>query len=561
MKVCLLIIGLIISIHGKAQTLSIEVPNNAYGIDETLFLIVSRIQDMENYQDIGNYDEILIALGGDEYSFISNPESLAYSNSYTVENTSSLDQYILYFTELPLVMIDSEEAIVDEPKILASLIYTDDQQTINSNIGIELRGGFSQSYPKKTYDLEFWEDENGDETIDFQIGGLREDDDWILDALYNEPIRLRSYVASKLWKEMHSPYYINEEEEAKSGADVMYVELFLNGLYNGIYNISEQIDRKQLKLKKYSGEMKGELYKGSSWGGAVTFEELPSYNNEDRFWGGYEFKYPSEDAITDWNNIYEFTEFVMYSPKPDFESNIWSEFSKDNFIDYFLFLNLILAIDNTGKNIYVAKYKADELYFYVPWDLDGCFGTNWEGKNLNFTGGILTNGFMDRVINLNSDNTFIHLAEKWFEYRDNLFSNDYLLGSISELYNYFQTNKIYERESIVYTNYAFDDQSLDYILNWLESRLEYLDTYFESVLSAEMPLSPTTLTIYPNPAKDEVYISSIDDFSGKSYKIVNNLGQLVSTGTLISEQILIEKLGSGIYFLFIDGISFKLIKN
>ena len=123
------------------------------------------------------------------------------------------------------------------------------------------------------------------------------------------------------------------------------------------------------------------------------------------------------------------------------------------------------------------------------------------------------------------------------------------------------SNKIYERESLVYTNYAFDNQSLDYTLNWLESRLEYLDTYFENVLSAEMPLSPTTLSIYPNPAKDEVYISSIDDFSGKSYKIVNNLGQLVSTGTLTSEQILIEKLGKGIYFLFIDGTSFKLIKN
>ena len=81
-----------------------------------------------------------------------------------------------------------------------TLVYTGtDGEIISSNIGIEIRGGFSQTYPKKTYDIEFWNDPSGNETIDVQFGDLREDDDWILDAMYNEPLRINSYISHKLW--------------------------------------------------------------------------------------------------------------------------------------------------------------------------------------------------------------------------------------------------------------------------------------------------------------------------------------------------------------------------
>jgi spore coat protein H len=561
MKVYLLILGLSYSIIGNSQTLNINVSDNKFGIDETLAIIVSRIQDIEEYQDIGNNNEIVISFGENEYRFISNPNHLEYSNSYMIEHLNSSNQYTLYFTQLPIIIIDTDNAIVDEPKVLANLVYTDDEQTVSSNVGIELRGGVSQSYPKKTYDLEFWEDETGDENMDMQFGELREDDDWILDALYNEPLRLRSYTASKLWKQMHTPYHIDDEPKAESGADVMYVEMFLNGQYNGMYNLSEQVDRKQLKLKKYNGDMRGELYKGASWGGAVTFSSLPSYNNSSRVWGGYEFKYPDEDEITDWDNVYQFTDFVINSSESDFESEIWYQFVEDNFMDYFLFVNLIRATDNTGKNVYLAKYKADEPYFYIPWDLDGCFGTDWQGSNKNITDDILTNGFMNRVINENPNNTFINIASKWFDYRNGIFSINSLSNTITNQYNFLQENKVYERESLVYSNYSFDNQSLSYTLNWLENRLAHLDIYFGDTLSVNSMLISNKLSIYPNPVINKIRINSVGELNDESYKIFNSLGQLVSNGTIENQQIKIERLGRGMYYVIIDGKSFKFIKN
>jgi hypothetical protein len=84
----------------------------------------------------------------------------------------------------------------------------------------------------------------------------------VLDALYNEPLRVNAYVAHKLWLDLHTPYYTDREPEARAGADVRYVEVFEDGRYRGVYLQSEQVDRKQLKLKKTKdGEVRGELYK------------------------------------------------------------------------------------------------------------------------------------------------------------------------------------------------------------------------------------------------------------------------------------------------------------
>lgn len=561
MRKYLLLLSLIYSGVCTSQVLTINISENHFGIDENNSLIVSHIEDIGNYANTSNFDEIIINFNQNDFYFSSIPASLEYSNSYSITNSTNSNQYTLYFTQLPIVSIETTNTIVDDPKVLANFIYSDDEQVLVSNIGIEIRGGSSQSYPKKTYDLEFWNDEIGDDTKNVQFGELRSDDDLILDALYNEPLRLRSYVANKLWLQIHMPSYINEESNAKPGANVKYTEMFLNGQYNGIYNLSEQIDKKQLKLKSFKDNIRGELYKGIGWG-ASTFTSLPSYDNESREWSGYEIKYPKEDDITNWDNIYQFTDFVMNSSEVDFSSNIWSKFDIDNYSDYFLFINLIRATDNTGKNIYISKYNTNEPYFYVPWDLDGCFGTIWNGTNSNITNDILTNGFINRVVELNPNNISTSISNKWFTYRDGILNKDVLLNSISEQYNFLKNNKIYEREALIYPNYSFSQEDLLYTLNWLENRLTYLDEYFGHSLSVNNNITGLkTDFLYPNPVKDRINLINTNSQIGKEFKIYNNFGQLISKGSIDSRFIPVENLNKGYYLVRIGNNSYKFIKE
>ena len=58
-------------------------------------------------------------------------------------------------------------------------------------MGIRQRGNLSLRFPKKSYDIEFWNDTISKEKKDLKFEGLRDDDDLILDALYNEPLKVR----------------------------------------------------------------------------------------------------------------------------------------------------------------------------------------------------------------------------------------------------------------------------------------------------------------------------------------------------------------------------------
>jgi len=561
MKKLFLLLSIVDTLFCFSQNLIINITKDHFGIDENRSLIVSHIENIENYNNTSGFDEIIIGLNQNDYSFNSIPVGLDYSNSYLITDTNTSNQYTLYFTQLPIISVESTAIIVNEPKVLATLIYSDNEQVLISNIGIEIRGGSSQAFPKKTYDLEFWEDDFGDETIKVQFGDLRSDDDWILDALYNEPLRLRSYIANKLWLEIHTPYYLNKEPDAKSGANVKYVEMFLDGQYNGLYNLSEQVDKKQLKLKSFNGDIRGELYKGITWG-ASTFTELPNYNNESREWSGYEFKYPKEDEITDWANVYQFTDFVMNASDVDFTNGIWSKFDVSNYSDYFIFLNLLRATDNTGKNIYLAKYNTDEHYFHAPWDLDGCFRTIWDGTNENITDDILSNGFINRVIDINPNNISSSIANKWFSFRNDILSNAALSDSIIEEYNFLQNNKVYEREALVYPNYPFNQADLSYTLTWLENRLAFLDAYFKNNLSVGDDISAVkTNFIYPNPTKDRIHITNSSSLIGKEFKVYNTLGQLRIRGVIETSFVSVEDLEIGYYLIHVNNNSYKFIKK
>lgn len=469
-----------------AQTLDITIDEHHFQIDNSNDLVVCHLDDISTYTGLQSFNRINIIFNGLSYRFTSVPNRLDYMNSYEIKKGP--DRKTLYFTKLPLVSITTTNTIIDEPKVAANFVYADDTQVVTSDVGIELRGGSSQAFPKKTYDLEFWTDPSGADTEKYQFGDMREDDDWILDGIYNEPLRLRAHFSHKLWLDIHTPYYQADEPEAKSGADVEYVEVFLNGSYNGLYNLSEQVDKKQLKLKSFKdGEIRGELYKGEAWGPTTQFSALTTYDNSIREWGGYEYKLPDDDDVTDWSNLSDFTDFAVNSSNVDFTTNVWDRFKESNYEDYFIFLNLLRATDNFGKNAYLAKYTTGEPYLYVPWDLDGVLGTLFDGTNQNITNDILSNHFMRRVTDLDPSDHQASISQRWWDLRAGVLSDASLIGGITDLYTDLSETKVYERESIVYSNYSYGQGDLDYMTTWLENRLAYLDGYFTLPNQADCP--------------------------------------------------------------------------
>lgn len=438
----------------------------------------------------------------------------------------------VYFTNLPLVQITTEQTIVDEPKVPGRFSLWSPGQVIDQySIGIEYRGAYAQTLPKKPYRIEFREDSDQTVTRDVALLGMRSDDDWNLQAFSIEPLRLRSVIGQELWMDIHQPYYAFLEPEAMGGVRHAFVELAVNGTYRGLYAVGERVDRKQLKVKKTTSQYRGLVYKGESWSGVTTFDVVPPpYVAGQPTWAGFKAIYP--DDVPDWETLSEFAHFVAEASVADFHAQVDQRFHRGNAVDYYIFMNALKAADNTGKNLYVARYKEHEPFFYVPWDLDGILGINWDGSPDDGSQWVLTNGLYDRWLDGPEGNSFRWaVCDRWWQLRQNELSTAGILQRFQDRHAELAASGVYEREEMAWSGYHHDPAQLDYMEQWLDARLLAMDNMMILAcgtvgVGGEVP---TAVQLYPNPAMDRVTVELNSAGAGIRLDLFNAMGQLVSS--------------------------------
>lgn len=296
-------------------------------------------------------------------------------------------------------------------------------------------------------------------------------------------------VSEELWRSFDTLYYQEKEPEAKSGIYLKYVELIINNKYRGVYALAEKMDRKLLKLKKEKKDVvKGELYDGYTWDSPVRFFGIASSTDSNSIvWGGWEVDYPD---TTNWEKLYDFTRFAIQSSNAEFQADIFNKLVESNAINYYLFMNIIYAADNTGKNIYLAKYDVNEPYFFAPWDLDGTWGYAFNQNRTPYDKN-LTNGLFTRLWDLNVNDYREKVANRWFLLRSTVFSKQSLFNAFEKQFNYLYLNGVYSREALLWKAGIYPDFSkkeLDYMEEWTNQRLSFLDSYFDPFRSIPLPI-------------------------------------------------------------------------
>ncbi|WP_452223173.1 CotH kinase family protein [Lacinutrix chionoecetis] len=460
----------------------ITAAKGSYGIDKKNKIIVWH---QKNLDSVLSNSKIIKSLKFNEvFTIKDSANTLSYTDSYTVTNG---DDYTLYITKMPLIHITINSAAMDnESKIPGYFSFFNANEFIESTMGVRHRGNLSLTFPKKSFDLEFWTDSISKEKKDVKFKGMRNDDDWILDGLYNEPLRLRSTLSTNIWNKIHQPYYAEKEPKAKSGFEVEYVEVFKNNEYYGLYALSESVDRKQLKLKKHIDDaIYGELYKANSYKGGPDFTKSPEFNNLFPHWNGWRTEYPFINYTSEFKNLATFQNLVVNGTDQEFLQHIEKHVKLSNAIDYYLFINMVRATDNMGKNYYLGKYDKDEPFFFIPWDLDGVMGIIQDGKRERMTKDVLGNGLFNRLIALNPNGYKEALKKRWTDLRASAFSTDVLLDKVDKTYTKFTNQKVYEREHLIWKenhlNEISNEEHYAYLKSWIEDRLHFLDTHFNGL--------------------------------------------------------------------------------
>jgi spore coat protein H len=465
----LLALGITLIACGQNSPIFTPTPNS-YQIDHEKKIIVLNI----DVEDAINHELTDLQLD-EKYTFTTPASGLRDTEKYTVAKEK--DVYQLFITKSPILAIHVKDSLTKHPRVLGRFRYFDADTTFISTIGMDLRGNLSLTYPKKSFNIEFYTDSVSRGKKDVQLKKLRKDDDLILDGLYNEPLLLRAYTSQKIWKEIHTPHYASEEKKASATVDGFYVDLFVNDTYRGVYLVSEKINRGLLKLKKKKGDtIRGELFKAGYYDPGTSFKAAPDYKNSLPTWAGWEMEYPYEDYTAHYDNLHEAITFVTSSTDKDFVEQLPDYFNVENLVDYFLFINLIRATDNLGKNFYLAKYRENTPYFIVPWDMDGVMGTIQAGKRIPTTDDILSNNLFDRM--LQNPNFKDKMNQRWAELRATSFSDEALESRIMETYTEMLDEKKYDRDQLAWDK-SHEEEHLTYMLEWLKNRSTYLDTFFK----------------------------------------------------------------------------------
>ena len=399
--------------------------------------------------------------------------------SDTVGVTFKIDsdefKYDLLFTTLPTVLIFTEDEIVNEPKILSQVIVNDLLENNMHQVysGIEIRGCTSRRFPKVSYDLELWADKNGSDTFKETFLRLRNGDDWHLDAMYIDLSKSRNILGMELWSLFARAQYLAEEDRAQLSQRGHLVEVFLNNRYLGIYSLNEQIDRKQLRLKKNGGI----LYKSFAWNPETLFEGIEEEPNPTLKWRGYEIKHPELMDVDNWEPLYNLIDLVAYSDDHTFINSIYEHIDYKNVVDYYLLINMIQASDNFGKNMFLCRYDRGYPLFFVPWDLDLAFGN----KNSKYTENdpndlILTNQLFDRLYQLDVNSYRNDVKLRWQEIYQTTFSKNFMDIAGANI------NKIIVANADVRDNKRWNlttdyNVELEYLKTWLSDRFTFLDEY------------------------------------------------------------------------------------
>lgn len=467
-------------------------------------------------------------------------------------------------SNLPLVIINTNgQTIKDDPKIFVDMgiiwngpgkrnTLTDPKNNYNGKVGIEWRGSSSQGFPKKSYGFETKTTDLAD--LDVSLLGMPEENDWILYAPYTDKTMIRDVLT-----------YTLDASLGHWSPRCRYVELFLNGKYEGVYVLMEKIKRNQnrvdiaklLETDIYGSDLSGgyiiKIDKTTGGGGDGWSSD---YNNVvGRTF--YQYDYPKAKEMAPEQKSY-IQNWVRNMEKTLFQGKYsgvgsYHEYLNDStFIDFMIINELAKNVDGYRLSSYLYKVKNKLMNCGPIWDFNLTYG------NADYYNGWLTSGFQYQA-NLGTDywqnpfwwnklmqdpNYVTKLKRRWSWIRKNEFSNQRITFVIDSLSNLISEAK--DRNFIrwpilgqriwpnYYVGYTYN-QELTWMKDWITNRLTFLDQQWPyNFTGIENQIVAQSISVFPNPFTNRLTIQLAPIVNGDgTAEIVSLSGVLLWKTTIV----------------------------
>jgi hypothetical protein len=435
---------------------------------------------------------------------------------------------------LPQVYVETNALVRADEKVSGSLrIELDDQEILESPIGIEYRGSTSfRMSDKKSYGFETRNQHH--QSRNLSILGMPAENDWILmghvyrslnenDQYAFDPSLMHHYIAYEMARSI-----------GQYASRCQWVELTVNGQYQGVYVLIEKlkadplrIDIEEagdagnaltggyiLKIDKTTDEApkgQSESYYENNWGDDAKYTSFNSFRSNYDIHGdtlGFEAFRPAYHA-SQWRETY----FLFDTPPPgelnydqrtylssyvhDFEKALLTDdfnttertytdyIDLDSFIDGFFINEIGGNMDAYRISTYLHKPRGGKLRFGPVWDFNIGYGRDGRVPTndwiCNYNNHVSKDAWMvpfwwERFL---QDPVFKARAkERWAEFRAGPLSNAAVLALVQGTSDRLNSTGAYARNYDLWrtTNSSIDYQGgVSYLKTYLENRLAWMD--------------------------------------------------------------------------------------
>ena len=455
-----------------------------------------------------------------------------------IQAQQSRDNTWMDSTLLPLLIINTYgEEIPDEPRITAhmGLIFnetaaynksTDPYAEYDGQISIELRGESSQHfYDKKSFSIET--QTSAGENNNVSLLGLPKENDFVLNAPFGDKSLMRNVLSYRLFEKFghYSPR-------------TRFVELILNGDYQGVYVLTEKIKRDKNRVDIAKITPKDSTAEDISGGYLLRIDKISDMEPHE-YWESpvtpplpekhrivYQYFDPDYDELTQPQRDYvkdyllEFEELMVDENFKDPQTGYRSYLDIPSFIDLMILNEFTKDVDAFRLSHYFYKQKVTrggKLVSGPPWDYNLTFGNNdftedfHETENWIHTHRIAVYWWARAM----QDPWFANqLHCRWEEVYASFMSQESLTEMIDSTYQALDQAiaRNFSRwpilgtyvwpNSFVGTSYGHE---MGYLRLWIKDRLNWMDERWGGMClvasdQAAQLISEPRLKVFPNPS-------------------------------------------------------------
>jgi len=445
-------------------------------------------------------------------------------------------------SRIPYICIDTDgfAPVQNEPKVPARMrIYQKKALIEDLTIGIEYRGSTSfRISDKKSYGIESWDKQGND--VDVQLFDYPPEEDFILSGHIVDTTDLWGFDRTLMYNFLGYTLY---RQMGPYASRTKFVELEINGEYQGVYVFMEKLKRDReridvsrleatdhspdlisggyiLKIDKTTGgdhlagmELDYFLHNWEDdarytpvnsfrsaydiYGRPMTFEAFREpYHDQQYLETYFQYEYPREDRITEAQKTYisqyiQRFETALLQDDFSLQDRTYTQYiDLGSFVDHFILNELVRNVDGYRLSTFLYKDRGGKLHMGPVWDLDIGYFTGdripWDDWVIHY------NQYVDRDAwmlpfwwtRLMEDPLFTgKLKTRWNELRLTVLSDPNLLQLVSDLSDELQENGAIERNYRKWKQgswFSYPDQ-IEQLKSYLQERAAWMDGAIQSL--------------------------------------------------------------------------------